>query len=128
MVPSVNQGKQIGMITGTDREKVEWVMTDRETQMKNGLTKFEDDLRGENEQAKLFEEHENLISDILLEEEELLDFHKKKLDQGIKDFELENQLLNEVDAPGSDIDRYIGSLKGLLRKKMMGIMDLRFIE
>ena len=109
----------------TDREKVEWVMTDRETQMKDGLIKFESDLRDENEQAKLFEEHENLISDILLEEEELLDFHKKKLDQGIKDFELENQLLNEVDAPGSDIDRYIGSLKGLLRKKMMGIMDLK---
>lgn len=108
----------------SDQEKFEILINQKQQGIDQKLEGFLRKISKRNDQRELFQEHEDLISKILLEEEELLEFHKKNLDDNIKDIEIESQLLNEVDAPGSDIDKYIFSLKQLLKKKMHSIMNL----
>lgn len=108
----------------SDKEKFNIILNYKQSRIDGDLNSFANELSHRRDQEKIWSEHENLISDILLEEEELLEFHKKNLDMNIKDFEFENQLLNEVDAPGSDIDKYIGALKELLRNKIHAVLEL----
>jgi len=108
----------------TDKERFQIILGNKQKRIDNDLENFAVNLGRRKDQEKIWGEHESLISDILLEEEELLEFHKRNLDMNIKDFEFENQLLNEVDAPGSDIDKYIGSLKELLRNKIHAVLEL----
>jgi hypothetical protein len=108
----------------SDQQKFEMLINQKQNSIDHQLEGFLMKISERNDQRELFQEHEDLISKILLEEEELLEFHKKNLDDNIKDIEIESQLLNEVDAPGSDIDKYIFSLKRLLKKKMHSIMSL----
>ena len=108
----------------SDKQKFNIILKNKQTKIDSDLKGFENNLSRRTDQEKIWSEHESLISDILLEEEELLEFHKKNLDMNIKDFEYENQLLNEVDAPGSDIDKYISSLKELLRNKIHAVLEL----
>lgn len=108
----------------SDKEKFNIILNYKQSRIDNDLNTFANELGHRRDQEKIWGEHENLISDILLEEEELLEFHKKNLDMNIKDFEFENQLLNEVDAPGSDIDKYISALKELLRNKIHAVLEL----
>ena len=111
-------------VNKSDKEKFNMLIMHKQKDIDEKLEDFKDNLEERVDQQNLFNEHENLISAILLEEEELLDFHKKNLDENIKDIEIESQLLNDVDAPGSDIDKYIGSLKKLLGRKMNSIIEL----
>ena len=108
----------------SDKERFNIILNNKQKKINYDLEMFSGDLARRKDQEKIWSEHESLISDILLEEEELLEFHKRNLDMNIKDFEFENQLLNEVDAPGSDIDKYIGSLKDLLRNKIHAVLEL----
>lgn len=109
----------------SESEKVQRVMTGLTTRMDSEMRGFANQLQTRNDHQEMFKEHESLISGILLEEEELLETHKKYLDRNIKEFEEESTLLNEVDAPGSDIDKYIGSLKHLLDTKLMRVVQLK---
>jgi hypothetical protein len=108
----------------TDKQRFKIILGNKQKKIDYDLETFAVNLGRRKDQEKIWSEHESLISDILLEEEELLEFHKRNLDMNIKDFEFENQLLNEVDAPGSDIDKYIGSLKDLLRNKIHAVLEL----
>ena len=108
----------------SDKQRFNIILNNKQKKINYDLEMFSGDLGRRKDQEKIWSEHESLISDILLEEEELLEFHKRNLDMNIKDFEFENQLLNEVDAPGSDIDKYIGSLKELLRNKIHAVLEL----
>ena len=108
----------------SDKQRFNIILNNKQKKINYDLEMFSGELGRRKDQEKIWSEHESLISDILLEEEELLEFHKRNLDMNIKDFEFENQLLNEVDAPGSDIDKYIGSLKELLRNKIHAVLEL----
>ena len=108
----------------SDKERFNIILENKQKKIDYDLEAFAGQLSRRKDQEKIWGEHENLISEILLEEEELLENHKRNLDMNIKDFEFENQLLNEVDAPGSDIDKYIGSLKDLLRNKIFAVLEL----
>lgn len=108
----------------SDKERFNLILEGKQKRIDYDLEAFATKLGRRKDQEKIWGEHENLISEILLEEEELLENHKRNLDMNIKDFEFENQLLNEVDAPGSDIDKYIGALKELLRNKIFAVLEL----
>lgn len=108
----------------SDKERFTRILGNKQKKIDFDLEEFAGKLSRRKDQEKIWGEHENLISEILLEEEELLENHKRNLDMNIKDFEFENQLLNEVDAPGSDIDKYIGALKDLLRNKIFAVLEL----
>ncbi len=58
----------------------------------------------------LKEKHENLVNQILKEEDELLNCHRKEIDDTVDLVKKEMFLIHEVDKPGSDVDDYIMQL------------------
>ena len=59
-------------------------------------------------------DHENLIEQILEEEEELINGHRKHIDDVVDLVKQEMTLLNEVDKPGSDVEEYVKNLDEVL--------------
>lgn len=59
---------------------------------------------------KLCNDHEKIIERILEEEEELINGHRKHIDDVVEFVKQEMLLLNEVDKPGSDVEEYVKGL------------------
>ena len=74
---------------------------------------------------KLCTEHETLIEQILEEEEELITGHRRHIDDVVDLVKQEMALLNEVDKPGSDVEKYVASLDRLLTQKITMITEMR---
>lgn len=79
-----------------------------------------DDMEDELERA-----HDELITKILEEEEEVISAHRKHVDEVMELMKKEMKLLNDVDQPGSAIDVYVNSLDSILVRKMQAITGLR---
>jgi kinesin family protein 2/24 len=74
---------------------------------------------------RLCNEHENLIEKILEQEEEMINGHRKHIDEVVDLVKNEMTLLNEVDKPGSDVEEYISNLDKMLVNKIHMILDMR---
>lgn len=74
---------------------------------------------------RLCSEHERLIEQILEEEEQLINGHRRHLDDMVDLVRHEMQLLNDVDKPGSDVEAYVASLDKLLSSKIAMITGMR---
>lgn len=65
------------------------------------------------------------MNQILKEEDELLNFHRKEIDDTVDLVKKEMVLIHEVDKPGSDVDDYIQQLDSILIHKLEMINSLR---
>ena len=74
---------------------------------------------------KLCNDHERLIEQILEEEEEIINGHRKHIDDVVDLVKREMVLLNEVDKPGSDVEDYVNNLDKILLSKMEMITNMR---
>lgn len=75
---------------------------------------------------ELSEKHEELIGMILAEEEDLINSHRKMIDDLVDMIKHQMGLLNEVDKPGSDVDNYVRELDmvlGIKEDMIKGIRD-----
>ena len=68
-------------------------------------------------QDAMVERHEQLISMILAEEEEVVSTHRAHLDEDVENVKREMSLLTAVDKPGSDIWNYVKSVAHMLERK-----------
>jgi kinesin family protein 2/24 len=73
----------------------------------------------------LEQQHEQLISTILEEEEQVIVAHRHHIDDIMELMKLEMKEISDVDQPGSSIDTYVRNLDALLLKKMQKIQELR---
>ncbi|CAD8173494.1 unnamed protein product [Paramecium octaurelia] len=80
---------------------------------------MEDDL------MKIGQKHEQLISVILEEEENLISSHRSHIDQMVELVKQEMMLLHNIDKPGSDVDEYVKGLEQILLTKMEEIQTLQ---
>ncbi|KAG2427383.1 hypothetical protein HYH02_014603 [Chlamydomonas schloesseri] len=80
---------------------------------------------GDGAAAALAERHDELMDSILLEEENLVAFHRAKLEEDMETMRQEMALLQEVDKPGSEIDHYVEQMSALLNIKRQGIQELQ---
>jgi len=69
--------------------------------------------------------HERLVATILAEEEELINSHRKQIDDMVEMIKSEMGLLHEVDRPGSDVNTYVAELDRVLEMKEEMISSLR---
>lgn len=94
--------------------------------LEEAVPKFED-LQREyaDDSDKLCNDHERLIEQILEEEEQLINGHRKHIDDVVDLVKNEMTILNEVDKPGSDVDQYVKGLDKLLMEKVYMILDMR---
>jgi len=76
-------------------------------------------------EAELERAHEELISKILDEEEEVIAQHREHIDDIMELMKQEMELLNDVDQPQSTIDKYVTSLDCILVRKIQAIKSLR---
>ena len=60
---------------------------------------------------ELKEEHEGLVQRILKEEETLLSHHRGHIDENVELVKKQMGILNEVDKPGSDVEKYVDDLE-----------------
>lgn len=74
---------------------------------------------------QLTELHERLVATILAEEEELINSHRKQIDDMVEMIKSEMGLLHEVDRPGSDVNTYVAELDRVLEMKEEMISSLR---
>ncbi|OMJ83567.1 hypothetical protein SteCoe_15476 [Stentor coeruleus] len=74
---------------------------------------------------ELSEKHEQLIGIILAEEEDLINSHRKMIDEMVDMIKHQMGLLNEVDKPGSDVDNYVRELDTVLGIKEDMIKGIR---
>ena len=74
---------------------------------------------------KLRNIHNKLLDDVLNEEEEFKDFHKKHMDEIAESLKLEYIQLKEVEEIGSDIDNYTNNLDKILTDQMEKIKELK---
>lgn len=74
---------------------------------------------------ELKDEHEVLVQRILKEEETLLSHHRSHIDENVELVKKQMGILNEVDKPGSDVERYVDGLEEILNFEMKKIMDLK---
>ncbi|KAL9652443.1 hypothetical protein ABK040_000016 [Willaertia magna] len=76
-------------------------------------------------EAELERAHEELISKILDEEEEVIAQHREHIDDIMELMKQEMELLNDVDQPQSTIDKYVTSLDCILVRKIQSIKNFR---
>ena len=74
---------------------------------------------------KLCNEHERIIEQILEEEEELINGHRRHIDDLVDIVKKEMVLLNDVDKPGSDVEDYVNHLDQILLNKIKMIEEMR---
>ena len=74
---------------------------------------------------ELKDEHEVLVQKILKEEETLLSHHRSHIDENVELVKKQMGILNEVDKPGSDVEKYVEGLEEILSFEMKKIMDLQ---
>ncbi|OMJ75358.1 hypothetical protein SteCoe_25514 [Stentor coeruleus] len=74
---------------------------------------------------ELSEKHEQLIGIILAEEEDLINSHRKMIDEMVDMIKHQMGLLSEVDKPGSDVDNYVRELDTVLSIKEDMIKGIR---
>lgn len=65
---------------------------------------------------------------ILDEEEELIAAHKRQIEETMNTVRKEMALVQEVDQPGSAIDKYVAGLSAVLAAKAASIADLQARE
>lgn len=70
-------------------------------------------------------QHQQLISSILEEEEQVIVAHRQHIDHVMELMKLEMKELNDVDQPGSSIDSYVSNVDALLLRSMERIHGLR---
>lgn len=75
--------------------------------------------------AELTHQHEELVSTLYQEEEEIIQQHKQQVDDVMSIIRMEMRLLNEAEQPGANIDQYVKELDELLQAKQQVIQDLR---
>ena len=78
--------------------------------------------RGEEDYVAM---HEELITEILREEEEVLGQHKEHIDAMYRSSKVEAKMIQEVDQPGSEITTYIDGLDGVLTQHLTDITRLQ---
>lgn len=69
--------------------------------------------------------HDDLCSDILREEESIVEAHRGQIDSTMRGVKEEMELLKRFDMKGFDTDDYVNRLDDLLTKKMNGIQELK---
>lgn len=74
---------------------------------------------------RLTEMHERLVATILAEEEELINSHRKQIDDMVELIKSEMGLLHEVDRPGSDVNTFVAELDRVLEMKEEMVSSLR---
>jgi len=74
---------------------------------------------------QLTEIHEKLVATILAEEEELINSHRRQIDDMVELIKSEMGLLHEVDRPGSDVNTYVTELDRVLEMKEEMISSIR---
>lgn len=74
---------------------------------------------------KASEEHERLVNLVLEEEDSVVAAHRRHVDVMVEMVKREMQLLQELDKPGSDADKYADSLDEMLGSKVREIGELR---
>lgn len=79
----------------------------------------------QNNTAQLCTDHEKIIEKILEEEESLIASHRSQIDKVVEIVQSEMELLNQVDKPGSDVQKYVQDLDKYLLKKISVITSLR---
>lgn len=77
------------------------------------------------ELKELVRRHDQLISLILQEEEELITAHRAHVDSVVDCVKDEMTLIQRVDRPGSDVDSYVLGLDKIMSKKEKHIKDIR---
>ena len=95
-------------------------------QLGDGVPTFEQlesEYAGDTE--RLCNDHEKLIEQILEEEEEVINGHRKHIDDVVDVVKHEMSLLNDVDKPGSDVESYVNDLDKLLVQKIEMITEMR---
>mmetsp|Transcript_10435 Transcript_10435/g.15257 ORF Transcript_10435/g.15257 Transcript_10435/m.15257 type:complete len:680 (+) Transcript_10435:84-2123(+) len=75
--------------------------------------------------AELERAHEELINTILEEEEEVIEAHRKHIDDVMEHMKSEMKLLHDVEQPGSAIELYVTNLDDILIRKIHAITALR---
>ncbi|CAK90089.1 unnamed protein product (macronuclear) [Paramecium tetraurelia] len=79
----------------------------------------------EDDLMKIGQKHEQLISVILEEEENLISSHRSHIDQMVELVKQEMMLLHNIDKPGSDVDEYVKGLEQILLTKIDEIQTLQ---
>ena len=74
---------------------------------------------------KMEEEHANLVSAILTEEETLVAAHREQIHEMMNLVKKEMSALDEVEAPGADIDTYVETLEQILSTKASVVAGLQ---
>lgn len=82
-------------------------------------------MRYQNNTAQLCTDHEKIIEKILEEEESLISNHRTQIDKVVEIVQSEMELLNQVDKPGSDVQKYVQDLDKYLLSKISVITSLR---
>ena len=77
------------------------------------------------ENSAILNAQQDLMNRILEEEDELIQSHRKAIEETMNTVRNEMNLLAEVDQPGSAIDTYVVKLKEILDKKDKAIQSLR---
>lgn len=74
---------------------------------------------------ELVKRHDQLISLILQEEEELIASHRQHIDNMVDLVKEEMVYINHVDRPGSDVDAYVAGLDHILNLKTQYVDEIR---
>lgn len=90
---------------------------------------FVSPFKNKDDMDQLVKSHEELVNKILNQEEQLLDFHKKKINYFNESNKQEIELLENVEQAGSQIDVYITTLNSILTQQIQKVTQLKkFIE
>lgn len=81
--------------------------------------------QSEDDKPLLDSAHDELMSTILEEEEEVIGAHRQLIDDTMEQIKREMVLLEEVERPGSQIDAYVKELNELLSLKASAIASLQ---
>lgn len=75
--------------------------------------------------AKNLDSDEDDLNDLLQEEEDLVNAHRRQVEETMDIVKEEMNLLVEADQPGNQLDDYITRLNAILSHKAAGIMQLQ---
>nr|CAB3473640.1 unnamed protein product [Digitaria exilis] len=71
------------------------------------------------------DEEDEHLNDLLQEEEDLVNAHRKQLEETLDILREEMNILDEADQPGNQLDDYVARLSSILSQKAAGIVDLK---